>query len=123
MTFPRRYRVLSVLAIVTLAACSRHGDFPPGLVLVEAPAPTNVAVTTSDNIVYDVSWGVSDSTLVAFFRVYNLDPFTGAPALLDSTVTRAVQINTLIPTPGIVFGVSSVSVGNVESTITFASSP
>jgi hypothetical protein len=87
----------------------------------EPPAPDNLAVSTSDNITYDLSWTISDSTAVQFYRLYM--GFGGPPSLVDTTQATSVQLNTTVPTPGITFCVSSVSIGHVESGLTCASAP
>ncbi|MFQ5511888.1 MAG: hypothetical protein ACE5EO_08570 [Candidatus Krumholzibacteriia bacterium] len=114
-----------VSALALAAACSRHAEedllaFPA---LVQSPAPDSLRVTTSNDIEYGLKWFMSDVSNVQFYRVYNLDPFTGAPVFLDSTVVDTTTVNTLIPTPGIVFGISSVSTGSVESSIVFGAAP
>ena len=85
------------------------------------PAPGNFTVSTSDNVTYDLSWTISDPTVIRFYRLYWT--VGGPPNLADTTQATSVQLITTVPTPGIVFGVSSVSVGHVESAITFASAP
>jgi hypothetical protein len=113
--------VLISLLTVILVACARHDDFPPMLAVIIPPTPSGFTVTTTDNIVWNLSWTNSDPTSVRIFYVYTLDIFTGAPVLLDSTVATSLQANTSIAAPGIVWGVSAISPDNVESSITFAS--
>ena len=122
LTMAKSMRIMIWGAVVmALAACSRHsGEFPPTLALVVAPAPSNFAVTTGDNVLYTLTWEVSDPTTVAYYRLYTLD-LTGIPVPRDTTSVSTVQVDTQVPTPGLVFGVSSVSVGSVESSIVYGS--
>jgi hypothetical protein len=115
--------LLGLAFLMQFTACARHKDFPAMLPVIAPPTPTNFAVTTTDDVIYDLSWSVSDPSSVAMYRIYSLDIFTGAPTVLDTTTATAAQVNTLVPTPGFVFGVSSVSVQNVESRVVFASAP
>jgi len=72
-------------------------------------------VSTTDAVVYDLSWTTSDATVTSYYNLYIFNPFTGTTEMFDSTTTTAVQVNTTTPTPGIVFGVSAVSIDNLES--------
>ena len=85
------------------------------------PAPDSFTVSTSNPLVYGLSWTVSDPTSVAFYNLYVKDPFTGSDTFIDSTVVDTFAVLILLPRP--VFGVSSVSVGNVESALAYASAP
>lgn len=116
-------RLWVFLPLLLLAACSEDLTLPPPVNGVFPPQPQNFVVTTSDDIVYDLSWTVSDTTVVIFYRLYTVSFQTGTVELQDTTATRAVQINTLIPTPGLVFGVSAVSTDNIEGEITTGSAP
>lgn len=112
-------RAAFLAAIVFLGAtlsCARHTDFPAALELLTSPAPENFTVTSSDDVNYDLSWTISDPTNVAYYLLYTLNT-SGAFTEIDSTTATAVQVNTFFPTPGIVFGVASVSTGNVSSPI------
>jgi hypothetical protein len=120
---PAVKRSIAVCMLLLLAGCSQHGDVPPMLPIVEAPAPSSFTVTTADSIIYDLSWTNTEPSTVAFYQLYNLDLFTGFPAFIDTTAATAAQIDVVIPVPGLVFGVSSVSTSNVESRITFGSAP
>lgn len=116
-----RFRVFFILLILCgLAACARHNEFPTMLELVTSPMPESLVVTSSDDINYLLDWTISDATNLSFYLVYTKDA-SGFPSPLDSTTVDSVWVNTLFPTPGIEFGVSSVSIGNVESAINFAS--
>ena len=115
--------LVAIACILALSACSKHTDFPSMLPIVAPPAPSNFTVTTSNDIVYDLSWTINNPSAVAYYRLYAQDLFTGAPVLADTTMTTAVQVDLQVPVPGVVFGVSSVSNGNVESAIVYGSAP
>lgn len=114
-------KLFFVIALL-LTACSEDLTLPPQISGVVPPTPSNVSLTTADDILYTMTWDVSDPSLVVFYQLYNLDPIRG-PIPLDTTVTDSVQLVTPIPTPGIVFGVSSVSTDHIESRIVFVSAP
>jgi hypothetical protein len=115
-----------VVFALLLVACSEDLTLPPLLtdVLVVPPAPGNFTVTTSDNMVFDLDWTISDPTVVKFYRIWwELDGFS---APIDTTVATSwtnmdTDFRFPIPVPGIFWGVSSVSVDNVESRIVFGS--
>ena len=111
-------RLFVFLALLLFAACSKDLTFPPEVTGVFPPQPQNFSVTTSDDIVYNLSWTVSDTTVVAFYRLYTVDLQSGSAQLQDTSMTRSVQVNTLVPTPGLIFGVTSVSTDYIESAIT-----
>jgi len=90
------------------------------LAIVEAPAPGNFTVTTADSIVFDLSWTEDSPSLVKFYRLYNVDVFLGV-VLIDTTAATSAQVDAVLPIPDLVFGVSAVSTGNVESRIVFGS--
>ena len=103
-------------AVLLVAACSRHSDndlvaIP---VLVLAPAPDSVVVTTINATDFGLTWFVSDPSNVLFYRVYGSD-FFGNLFFADSTAQNsATAVGVLVP----IFGVSSVSTDYVESSIT-----
>jgi hypothetical protein len=113
------------LIAVVAAACARHDDsVPPMLPVVTSPSPTNFTVATSDDIVWNLSWSIADPTVVRFYLVYTLNPFTNMPELADTAMTPTPPpYNTGAAVPGLVWGVSAVSTDNVESTIIYSSAP
>jgi hypothetical protein len=110
---------LSIVVVLLLAACTTDLTLPPAIDGIVGPRPENFSVTTTDDILYDLSWSVTDPTIVQFYRVYAFD-VTGFPSLLDTTSSTAVQVNTTIPTPGVFFGVTSVSTDNIEGPLAAA---
>jgi hypothetical protein len=122
----KRIVVFLGLIVVLAAACSRHDDsVPPPLGVATAPAPSNFTVATTDFVVWNLSWTISDATNIRFYHIYTQDPFTGLAAQppVDTVMTTSVQINTIGALPGLVWGVASVSNDNVESTIIFDTAP
>ncbi len=114
-------RRLVVIAMLAICACARHDALPPALEVVEPPAPINFTVETIDNITYQLSWQVDDPTaIVTYFRVYSKFDYS-SPAFEDTTSLRSAQVSTIIPLPGIIFCVSSVSDAHVESRLTCGS--
>ena len=129
----RSFRVATkvglVVVLVLAASCSRHEDgdriaFPA---LVQSSAPDSLRVTTSNDIIFTLEWFLSNTAQVRVYRIYVVDILSGEPVLFDSTavgiMTKVVNPFIIIPIPGLVFGVSSVSTGNVESSITFGTAP
>jgi hypothetical protein len=116
-------RKLFVLAGLLLCACAEDLPFPPAIVGVRPSEPSNLSVTTLDDMVFTLTWTVSNPATVQFYRLYSLDPIFGQPVFADTTAVDSVQVVTPIPTPGIVFGVSSVSTDNIESRIVYGSAP
>ena len=113
----------SLLAlVVVLSACAKHEDLPPMLPVSAPPLPTNFTVTSADAITFDLSWSVDDPASAAYWNVWLVDPLTLQPGLLDSTSVTNVTINLGVSLPGAVFGVSTISVENLESEIVFARS-
>jgi hypothetical protein len=109
---------LSIALVLLLAACSADLTLPPKIDGVVPPTPENFQVTSSDNITFDLSWAISDPTVIRFYHVYVLLP-TGVPELFDTSFATSKQYSTdpPWPVPGIVFGVSSVSNDNIESSL------
>lgn len=105
--------------VLVVGACSRHsGDFPNPIGVEAGSAPRNFAVTTGDNILYTLTWEISDPTTVSYYRSY---VFLGQQLLRgpDSTSVTTVQYDFGAPVQNVTFGVSSVSVDNVESSIVY----
>ena len=116
-----RIILVALVAIVVVAsACSRHNDFPPLLPIQEPPVPQNFDVTTQDDQNYTLTWSVDNPSLVAYYQIYLIDFFTGLPEPVDTTTTTLVQVDVGTPFPGLIFGVSSITTENVESSAVFA---
>lgn len=112
----------SFLILLALAACAKHKDFPPAIDVIPPPIPRNLTVEMPEPGRYELDWSVEDSTLVSYYRVYIYDPFTG-PAELDTTRVSEFYYTFPIAVTAVVWGVSSVSVQNVESGIVYGSAP
>lgn len=119
----------AIVFMLLLGACSRHDNLPPMLVLPAGDPPTPVffPVSTTDSITFDLDWTVSDPSNVSHFRVYTIIPLFGIPLQIieDTTPGETSSMSkTTTPIPGVpvtdvTFGVSSVTTGNIESTIVF----
>lgn len=112
--------MFSVLILGAIWACTSHEDLPPQLNVVTSPIPSNFTVTTSDDITFTLNWTISDPTTVAYYNLYFNNPVAGFE-FVDSTSTTSAQITTQVAFPGAEFGVASVSIGNIESSIAKAS--
>lgn len=110
----------SIVLILVLLACSNHDDPPSPLGVSEPPTPANFTVASPSPGIYDLAWSISDPSAVKFFNLYYLDPFSG-PMFADTTAATSIQVNVGAAVSGLTWGVSSVSVGNVEGRIVFAS--
>lgn len=121
----KRLIVFVGLIAVLTAACARHDDsVPPMLGVLVSPSPANFTVSSSDYIVWTLSWTIADPTVVRFYLVYTVDPFTGLPELADTAMTTSPpDYNIGVALPGLVWGVSAVSTDNVESSIVFGTAP
>ena len=105
-----------ILLMVFVGACARHDDNPPPLhSLIEPPVPQNLTVTPTDTTAtrFDLRWDVSDPSVVDFYKVYLIDPIFGT-TFLDTTQSTTVQVITGVTFVTVTFGVSSVTVENVE---------
>ena len=111
-----------VVFTLLLAACSADLTLPPKIDGTVPPAPSNFTVATSDQIDYDLTWTIGNPTVIRFYHLYIVDPFMG-PVFVDTTASTSVTVSTTFPTPGVVFGVSSVSTDNIESQLVFGSAP
>jgi hypothetical protein len=107
---------LSIALVLLLAACSADLTLPPEIDGIVPPAPENFTVTTTDHITYDLSWTISDPTVIRFYRLYYVAG--GPPVLADTSAATSVQVTTNIPF--IVFGVTSVSTDDIEGPAVFA---
>jgi len=117
----------AIAMLFVLGGCPKHENFPAQIDLVEAPAPTNFVITSlglssSGSYDYDLSWTVSDATNVDHFRLY-LVGISPTPELLDETTQNSLPISLPANAEGLRFGVSTVSTGFVESSLTTAIVP
>lgn len=129
-------RVMPAMAggamVLVLAGCPKHENLPTALDVVEAAAPdsfkvTSLGVNGSGTFDYDLTWTVSDATNVDRFRLY-LVGAGFAPELVhetDPNETSDMALPVTLPSnaEGLQFGLSTVSTGSVESSITIATIP
>ncbi|NIM19442.1 MAG: hypothetical protein GTO51_03570 [Candidatus Latescibacteria bacterium] len=112
---------LMLVLVLAVIACSNHDDNPPPqLPITVPPSPTNFTVTSPSPGIFDLSWGISDPSVVSHYRIYLLDPFLG-PVFADTTAATSIQINVGTAVSDLIWGVSSVTLQNVEGYIVYAS--
>lgn len=116
---------LSMLFI--LGGCPKHENFPTQISAVEAPAPTNFVITalginTTGTYDYDLSWTVSDPTNVDRYRLYLVGSGL-VPELVQETSANSLPITLPFNAEGLQFGLSTVSTGFIESSMTIAIIP
>jgi hypothetical protein len=113
----------ALLVLWILVGCAKHGDedFPPLLPISEPPVPSAFTVTPANgNTATDLAWSISDGSLVDYYQIYLVDFLFGATPL---DTTSATSYQAPFPPLGLVFGVSTVTIQNVESRIVSASAP
>jgi hypothetical protein len=119
---------MAALALLfVLGGCPRHENFPTQLSLVEAPAPTDfvissLGINSGGTYDYDLSWTVSDPTNVDRYRLYLVGAGL-APELVQETTLNSLPISLPFNAEGLQFGLSTVSTGSVETSMTIAIIP
>jgi hypothetical protein len=121
--------VLALPAFVllfALAGCPKHENFPTQLDLTVAPAPSDFVINAlpfaSGTYDYDLTWTVSDPTNVDHYRLYLLG--TGlAPELVAEPTGNALPVSLPFNGEGLLFGLSTVSTGSVESSMVIDTIP
>lgn len=108
--------------LVLLLGCRGVANLPEPIDVEPPPVPENFQVEMPSPGVYDLYWTVEDSSSAAYFNVYIYDQFSG-PAFIDSTRVMNYHYDFNFPLVGLVWGVSTVSAKNVESSIVYASAP
>ncbi|MBI4720709.1 MAG: hypothetical protein HY770_05735 [Chitinivibrionia bacterium] len=111
---------LLILIPLILLSCAKHNDFPPAVDVAEPPVPADFTVTMPDLGVYELDWHVADSSLVSYYRIYIYSLYTG-PEEVDTTSVSEYYTDFGFPVTEVIWGVSSISVENVESKIVYAS--
>jgi len=113
--------VVAALVII-LAGCAKHDGLPTPLSVGIPPTVTNLVVTNPQGLDYDITWDIADPSVVRHYRVYAIVPgFNGDSAQLADTTTTTTFLATLaIAVPGVRFGVSVVTLENVEGAMVVA---
>ena len=108
-----------------VAGCAQHEDTPTKYSFIPAPKVSNVEVTgvQDEPGVYDITWDVNDDTAVANYRVYIFDPFSGVPELVGEPTTTSAQVVVGLEIGGLAFGVTAVTVENVEGAMAVGLTP
>jgi hypothetical protein len=113
-----RRSILWFLAAALVWGCSKHESPPAPLAIPVPPKPMDFRVTMPTEGDYYLDWWVEDSTAVDHYRVYIYDRSLG-PTLVDTTSVSDYHYNFYMPILGVIWGVSAVSVENVESEIVY----
>jgi hypothetical protein len=113
---------LSLLSLLVLLGCDSRNELPAVLGITPPPQPANLNIQKTSPTMYELTWTIDNPTAVSEFRVYSVGPF-GPPELIGATDQTQTDVDTVIPVTGIVFGVSSVTVENVESDLTSVAAP
>jgi hypothetical protein len=108
------------IIFLLIFACSKHDDPPPQISVIEPPIPTNFTVTSPTPGIFDLSWDVGDPSAVNYYRLYYLDPFFSQLTFADTTAATSIQFDVGAAITELMWGVSSVTVENVEGTIVYA---
>lgn len=112
---------IALVLIFVLLACSKHDDPPMQVDVVEPPAPFDVTVFSPTPGVFNLSWDVGDPSVVNYYRLYYLDPFFFDLTFADTTVGTSIQFDVGAAITDLMWGVSAVTIENVEGRIVYAS--
>jgi hypothetical protein len=115
-------RLLAAVAVFALVAgCSQHDDPAAPLELIDPPTPSNLSIVNNGDGTYDITWDISNESVVKNYRVYSF--LTGQPALEGEPTDRMWEAFTLIPISDLPYGVSAVTTENVEGPIAVVLTP
>ncbi|SYZ73657.1 exported hypothetical protein [Candidatus Zixiibacteriota bacterium] len=111
----RKVIFVFMVALLTLAGCSRHIDSPdvPFDLPKQPPVPSGLKLAHTAGGM-DLSWQISDSALVRYFKVYLADSLDGTYRLQDSTGDYSLTMTDLSNGQPYYFRVSAVISGGVE---------
>ncbi len=113
--------VLILILFLSVLACSKHDDPPLRIDVIEPPTPFNFTVVSPTPGIFDLSWDIDDPSSVSYYRLYYLDPIYLQLTFADTTAATAIQFDVGAVITELMWGVSSVSIENVEGTIVYAS--
>ncbi len=114
-------RFFLLAAVVILVGCAKHNDLPSPMDLNAPPTPANFTVNMPDTGNYFLDWDVVDSLVVDYYQIYTFDPFSGPEKLVQTSVSNYHMDFRPFPLLGLIWGVSVVSVDNLESRIIYSS--
>ncbi len=112
---------LALVLVMVIIACSNHDDPPVRIDVIEPPVPVNFSVLSPAVGVFNLSWDINDPSLVSYYRLYYVDPFFGQLTFADTTAATSIQFDVGAAITDLLWGVSSVTIQNVEGTIVYAS--
>lgn|GEM_PF-2347664 len=112
-----------LLSAWSVSGCKKHGDLPAPLGVSVPPTVTNLVVNNPQALDYDISWDIADPSVVRMYRVYavvrGLNGRDSAE-LADSTTSTSFLATLAIPIAGVRFGVTVVTLENVEGAMVVA---
>lgn len=112
---------IALVLIFVLLACSKHDDLPMRVDVIEPPAPFDVTVFSPAPGVFNLSWDIGDPSVVSYYRLYYLDPFFFDLTFADTTASTSIQFDVGAAITDLIWGVSSVTIENIEGRIVYAS--
>jgi len=116
-------RAALIVVLVAILGCAKHKDFPTPMDVKAPPTPANFRVSMDSLGTYYLDWEIGDSSSVAYYQIYTYDAFAGLSEF-DTTTTTSYQASFgLFKIVGIVWGVSAVTVDNIESVIVYGTAP
>lgn len=115
-------KLLILCMVLLMAACAKHDDFPQAVDVTEPQVPAQFTVSMPDMGIYELDWQVADSTQVSYYRIYIYDPYTG-PTEFDQTTVSEYYYEFPFAVTDVIWGVSAVSLENVESKIVYGIAP
>jgi len=122
-TTGRLVLLAAAMTLVAVAGCSKHKDFPAELPLITPPTPTNLSITDDGNGRYTLTWDIGDPAAVDHYNLYLVSAF--GTEFEDETpdTNIGVDLGTGIAIPGVVLGISAVTVENVEGAMVTVVTP
>jgi hypothetical protein len=110
-----RKTIIIILCAMALAACESREDFPTELNIAPPPQPFNLSITTPTQTQYDLVWEIDDPNLIVDEYYIYLFTGLGPRDSLGTSSNTTFTWTSPFPIAGISFGVTSVTVQNVES--------
>ncbi|MFH1755034.1 MAG: hypothetical protein ABIA59_04970, partial [Candidatus Latescibacterota bacterium] len=93
----------------------------PQLAVIVPPAPANFTVTSPAPGIFNLTWDIDDPAVVSYYRLYYRDPIFFQLTFADTTASTSLQFDVGVAITDILWGVSSVTIENVEGGIVYAS--
>jgi hypothetical protein len=113
----------AVALVVFVLGCSQHDDTPTRHSFIPAPAITSLNIIDDGGGKYTITWNVDDDTAVQYYRVYWFNFLTGALEKVAEPSGTQQGVDIGLEAGGLVFGVSAVTVENIEGAMATAVTP